>query len=91
MEQALPPQPHNTQWYMYKNLVIAWLVFFWPIGLYGLWKTSVFTKPVKWQIAGLVVCITLVFGGTQQFNLLLVFFLYPVGLYLVWKDTEILP
>lgn len=34
-------------WYQKKTVVILWIVFFFPVGLYGLWKGDIFTKIIK--------------------------------------------
>lgn len=40
----------QTKWYDKKKLVLLLYVFLWPVGLYGLWKSNVFSK--GWKIGG---------------------------------------
>ncbi len=40
----------ETKWYDKKGLVAVLCVVFWPVGLYGLWKSNVFPK--SWKIGG---------------------------------------
>lgn len=35
-------------WYENKLYVILWLIFFFPVGIYGVWKTSGWSKRTKW-------------------------------------------
>ena len=39
-------------WYENKAAVILWLVFFFPAGLYGIWKSSQFSDKAKWIVTG---------------------------------------
>jgi hypothetical protein len=41
----------SSKWYNKKTWVIVWLIFFFPVGLYGLWKGSIFNKKVKIAIS----------------------------------------
>ncbi len=34
MDQVEIDTPKNSAWYTHKNLVIAWLLIFWPVGLF---------------------------------------------------------
>ena len=40
----------QTKWYVKKKLVLLLYIFLWPVGLYGLWKSNVFSK--GWKIGG---------------------------------------
>jgi len=39
-------------WYENKAAVILWLVLFFPVGLYGIWKSSQFSDKTKWIVTG---------------------------------------
>lgn len=44
---------YKKPWYEYKELVVLLLILFFPIGLYGIWKNSQFSKKTKWIVTGL--------------------------------------
>jgi hypothetical protein len=39
-------------WYENKAAVILWLILFFPVGLYGIWKSSQFSDKTKWIVTG---------------------------------------
>ena len=39
-------------WYENKAAVILWLGLFFPVGLYGIWKSSQFSDKTKWIVTG---------------------------------------
>jgi FtsH-binding integral membrane protein len=55
----------KKNWYENKNIVIALLVFFFPVGLYGMWKNKEFSDKSKWIISA---CfgVLIVVGGILQ-------------------------
>jgi hypothetical protein len=40
----------KSVWYEKRSIVILWLIFFFPVGLYGMWKSSQFSDMVKWIV-----------------------------------------
>ncbi len=74
-------------WQNHKTLLYAWLLIFFPIGLYGLWTGSLFDTRKKWMITGGVVLVFLLTGA--GFNALLALILAPLAVILLWKDTSI--
>ncbi len=76
-------------WWENRTLVIVWLLFFFPVGLYGLWKGELFNSKMKGIFTGIVVAVFLIFGGTELLDFLYVFVLCPIGVYLLWKDPSI--
>lgn len=47
-------------WYENKSAVILWLIFFFPVGLYGIWKSSQFSDKTKWIVTGCVVVLSII-------------------------------
>jgi len=78
-----------AQWWEKRTLVIAWLLFFFPVGLYGLWKGDLFTGNMKKIITGVVIAVLLILGGGEFLDFVYVFILCPIGIYLLWKDPAI--
>lgn len=76
-------------WWEKRTLVITWLLFFFPVGLYGLWKGDLFTGSVKKIITGVVIAVLLILGGGEFLDFVYVFILCPIGIYLLWKDPDI--
>jgi hypothetical protein len=53
------------KWYQRTWFIIAMLIFFFPVGLYLLWKHSTVSTKTRWVITGALVAIALS-GGLQQ-------------------------
>ena len=53
-------------WYENKSTVILWLILFFPVGLYGLWKSSRFSKNTRWIITGFFIVFLLISSQGQQ-------------------------
>lgn len=49
-------------WYENKAAVILWLIFFFPAGLYGIWKSSQFSDKVKWIVTGFFAFLIVIVG-----------------------------
>lgn len=47
-------------WYSVRGTVVLMLIIFWPVGLYGLWKSGRFSKSSKMALSGLPILIMLV-------------------------------
>ncbi len=75
------------KWQNHKTLLYAWLLIFFPIGLYGLWTGTLFDTQKKWMITAGVVVVLIVTGA--GFNALLAFILAPLAVFLLWKDNSI--
>lgn len=78
----------KTPWYNKQALLIAWLLVFVPVGLFGLWKTSVFQKNIKIVIA-IGVVILLFAGLFNAGNPVHPFVLFPIAIYLLWKSSDV--
>jgi hypothetical protein len=75
-------------WYNRKALLIAWLLVFAPIGLFGLWKTAIFEKNMRIGIA-IGVVILFFAGGFSLGNAIYPLILFPLAIYLLWKSDEV--
>ncbi len=74
-------------WQNNRTLLHAWLLIFFPVGLYALWTGSVYEKQKKGMITGGVVIAFLVLG--VAFDAVLALVLAPLAVFLLWKDKEI--
>lgn len=52
-ESGAAPQKTKPKWYDKKGMVAVLCVILWPVGLYGLWKSNVFSK--KWKVGGTLI------------------------------------
>ena len=78
----------KSNWYDSKTLVIAWVLVFFPVGLYGVWKSDDFIRNVKFGVS--VACVIGFFGlGINFVHPLYVFVMYPTALFLLWRAPEI--
>jgi hypothetical protein len=75
-------------WYNKQALLITWLLVFVPVGLFGLWKTSLFQMNIKIGIAVCVVILMLA-GLFNTSNPIYPFVLWPISLYLLWKSNDV--
>lgn len=53
-------------WYENKSTVILWLIFFFPVGLYGIWKSSQFSDKTKWIVTGCFVVLMVISVATDK-------------------------
>jgi hypothetical protein len=44
----------NESWFNKKGVVITLLVFCFPVGLYGMWKSNKFQDKTKWMVTGIM-------------------------------------
>ncbi|MDR3706378.1 MAG: hypothetical protein P4L28_10780 [Paludibacteraceae bacterium] len=56
-------QKKKPEWYNKKSTVILWCIFFFPVGLYAIWKSSVIPK--GWKI-GYTILIAILFIISQN-------------------------
>lgn len=75
-------------WVDSRTLVIAWLMVFFPVGLYGLWKGNLFDRNWKIGITVLVAALFVV-AGINFTNPVYVFALFPAALILMWRDAAV--
>ncbi|MDH5680857.1 MAG: hypothetical protein OEZ36_04665 [Spirochaetota bacterium] len=47
-------------WYEKKEIVTMFLVFFFPVGLYGLWRNSYFKQNTKLIVTGVIVAYVII-------------------------------
>lgn len=58
----------DTPWYQHTAPVYLLLVIFCPVGLYGLWKNTLFSSKKKWVLTGLTLLLWSVYGGAGSSN-----------------------
>lgn len=86
MSEETATGEQKSNWFDSKTLVIAWILTFFPIGIYGLWKNQEFIRNVKF---GGTVAVAMAFVlGINFTHPLYVFVAFPVGVYLLWKNRE---
>ncbi len=76
----------SEPWVNRKPLLIAWLLVFFPVGLYALWKGALFDRTWKIGITALVAVAFLV-AGINFTHPLYVFCLVPVAIVVLWRDS----
>lgn len=55
----------SLPWYENRILVIALVIAFWPIGIYGIWKSSQFERPWKLGVTAFITLATLLVIAQQ--------------------------
>jgi len=71
-----------------RDLVVFWLLVFFPVGLWLLWTGSIFEQKHKIMITvGIVVALLIGTSGLNTFLYLLV--AWPIAFYLLWRNKEI--
>lgn len=51
---------NNKKWYQKTPAIVACLIFFFPVGLFLMWKYASWTSRTKWIITGLLIAIILI-------------------------------
>lgn len=83
MSEETAKGEQKSNWFDNKTLVIAWILTFFPVGIYGLWKNQEFIRNVKF---GVTVAVAMAFVlGINFTHPLYVFVAFPAGIYLLWK------
>lgn len=80
--------PTGEDWKDNRTFVIAWLLVFFPVGLYGLWKGNCFDSNWKVGLTVLVVVVFLVMG-MRLVHPAYVFLFYPAALFVLWQDKGV--
>ncbi|HFQ15714.1 MAG TPA: hypothetical protein ENK41_05105, partial [Rhodobacteraceae bacterium] len=83
------PPAAAPAWYDKRSLVWAWLLVFFPVGLYAVWKSRLFDRQRKWVVTGIVVGIVLLFGGSGALDAVVALIFAPLAVYLCWRDPQI--
>lgn len=52
----------KKKWYQNNIVIIAFLILFFPVGLFLMWKYANWSKTVKWVVTGILVLIIIVNG-----------------------------
>ena len=55
-----------NNWSKSKNIVIATLIFVYPLGVYLMWKGEHFNKDLRWMISLILVIWTLYLGSNNS-------------------------
>lgn len=86
MSEETAKGEQKSNWFDNKTLVIAWILTFFPVGIYGLWKNQEFIRNVK---IGVTVAVAMAFVlGINFTHPLYVFVAFPAGIYLLWKHRK---
>ena len=59
-------RPDKPRWFDNQVTVVVLLIFFFPLGLYALWKNSTFESSTKWIVTGMIVMLVLVAGTRRE-------------------------
>lgn len=51
---------HQKKWYQSNLAIIAFLILFFPVGLFLMWKYAGWNKKIKWGITGLFVILVII-------------------------------
>lgn len=88
-DNADPASGQTPPWYQSRTLLLAWLLTFFPVGLYALWKGDVFPRNLK---IGITVAVAVLFfiARINFTHFAYVFVLWPVALFLLWQDKAVL-
>src|ERR1035437_1878574 len=52
-EEVKQESVKKKEWYKNPVYVILWLIFFFPVGIYGVWKYPTWSKRTKWILTAL--------------------------------------
>ena len=76
-------------WYDHRQHLVAWLVFLFPVGLFGLWKTSLWNDRDKIRIAiGVIIAVTVIAALGRNGQWLFALLACPAALWYLWQDER---
>lgn len=76
-------------WQNKRTLVVAWLIMFFPVGLYAVWTGELFDRQKKWIITGVLFAVLILFSGGGVLDFLVAIILAPLAVFLCWRDPVI--
>ena len=56
----------QLKWYQKPTAVIILLIFFFPVGLYLMWKNELWTKKTRWIVTGIVAVMVIINSGNNN-------------------------
>ncbi len=56
----------ELKWYQKPNGVIILLIFFFPVGLYLMWKNELWTKQTRWIVTGVLALVVIANAGKNE-------------------------
>ncbi len=80
---------NDPSWMNNRTLVLAWLLEFFPVGLYAVWKGNLFDRQKKWIITGIVIGLIVVLGGGALLNFMAGVVFGPLAVFLCWRDPRV--
>ncbi len=57
---------NKKSWYESKAVVIFLIILFYPVGLYGMWKSSRFSGKTKWIVTGFFIFFAIISGTNNK-------------------------
>ena len=78
-----------TKWYENRTLVFVWILLFFPVGLYGLWKSDQFQRQRQILITVATVVVFLLLGASSSINVTYGLVVCPIALILIWRDAAL--
>lgn len=79
----------NKSWVEKKSLTIAWLLFFFPVGIYAVWKGHVFDRQMQLIITVATAVVLYFLSGSIFMDVAYILAFCPFAIYLMWKDPMI--
>ncbi len=77
-------------WYNHRQHLVAWLVFLFPVGLFGLWKTSLWNDRDKIRIAiGVFIAVAVIAAMGRSGQWLFALLACPAALWYLWQDERV--
>ena len=58
----------ELKWYQKPTGIIILLIFFFPVGLYLMWKNDLWTKQTRWIVTGILAVIVIANAGNDKSN-----------------------
>ncbi len=56
----------KLKWYQKPNGVIILLIFFFPVGLFQMWKNELWTKQTRWIVTGVLALVVIANAGKNE-------------------------
>jgi len=59
-------QQNEIKWHQKTSSVIVLLIFFFPIGIYLMWKNELWTKQIRWIVTGIIALLIVINANNNK-------------------------
>lgn len=80
--------PKKAHWFGDKTLSVFWLLVFFPVGLWIVWRSNLYEHRMRVIISSIVAVVLLV-GAASAMSGIYFLIAWPIALYLLWRHPDV--